>query len=275
MGLSSLDLDVVAEEEARKDKDTVTAGIPKSLLTRSKDTVGSLLGKSGGRDQFRLDAVITAFLEPIYELVIRNGPHNWVFDTDKPSSLDCLLLGYLSLMCPPLRPPKPWIQDTTTAKYPLVLEWTQTLRLECFAGPTLPNDAFVVSESARDKSMKRLPWKVQPPPSQIETALTALRMVLDALPLVPRKSGTIISSSAAGIPEKDLPVSSTVTYSQQPNILARYGLVGGALSLVLLYPMIRNIFSKAGRPTEVRHVFEAGPLGQRNFGEVGRMLGLT
>lgn len=119
LGLSSLDIDT--EDYPSSHGDSV---IPPSLRV-PRNTVSSLLAASPEKSaQIRLDALTTDFLEPLQKL--RNGKRFLVSDRQF-SSLDCLVLAYLSLMLVP-ELPQPWLAKTMQRKFPDMCTWMAELR---------------------------------------------------------------------------------------------------------------------------------------------------
>lgn len=132
---------------------SVSSFIPENLR-RSKHSVSSLLAASPERmAQIRLDALATSCLEPIENL--RAKKRYLVSDTQI-TSLDCLALGYLSLMLIP-ELPQPWLAKTMRHKFPRLSAWTQELRTEIFGGAVGSQDVF--SDKKKGDWGDRLPWQ--------------------------------------------------------------------------------------------------------------------
>lgn len=271
LGLSSLDIETASEEDGNSN--TRGAGnIPKNLVTKPKETVKSMLGKTGHQHQFRLAAVTSDFLEPLQDLVQKNGSHSWVFGTDRASSLDCLILGYMSLANPPLPPPYKWLQNALSARYSELFQWTTNFRQECFGGPINTVDVLHASMTDLPSGQNKLPWRSSAPISAMNIGLTIFRATFDALPLVStyrpdrivRDSGDTAGASSALVKTTQYP-----TYNG-------LGLAGSALGAAIGYFLYMGAFSSSRR-THHDHVFcsRRNNTSQRDFGEAGRMLGLA
>jgi sorting and assembly machinery component 37 len=183
LGLSSLDVGGISEqadEDPDKARTKGTSRIPKSLMSRPKETISNMLGVKGGQNQIRLDAITSDFLEPLCELVQKHGSQSWVFGTEKATSLDCLLLGYMSLASPILRPPHGWLQDALSKKSPVLSQWRTCFRQECFGGPVDATD--VTSRHASIQS--DLPWHPPAAMTVMDAGWSILRASGDALPFV-------------------------------------------------------------------------------------------
>ncbi|CZT07782.1 related to translocase of outer mitochondrial membrane complex, subunit TOM37/Metaxin 1 [Rhynchosporium agropyri] len=157
LGLSSLDIDTDGPQ------DTTQSIIPSSLRI-PKPTVTTLLAASPETNaQIRLTALAEDFFHPLQQL--RKKKAFMVSDTQI-SSLDCLVLGYLSLMLVS-ELPQPWLSRTMREKFPALCAWTQELRETCFGKDSVRlEDAFLIEskDSELDARLKRLrskghlPW---------------------------------------------------------------------------------------------------------------------
>lgn len=277
LGLSSLDIE--AADEGNGDTNVKGAGnIPKSLMAKPKETVTKLLSKSGHKNQFRLDAVTSDVLEPLCELVDKNGSDSWVFGTDKASSLDCLLLAYLSLMSPPLLPPHRWLQAALSSKYPVLLAWTTSFRQECFGGPVGAADVLASSASITNSSRANLPWH---PPSQVSKksmVLTVLATAFEALPIVSELFPVRIKRISPGEARTaggDAEGAATVQSKNYPLLLGGLGLAGSALGAVTTFYFREDLFGRKGITQRTHILRRRNTSSQRDFGEAGRMLGLA
>lgn len=188
LGLSSLDLEAIEEERKREHSAAVAAGqVPKSmnLIQRPQETVTGLLGKTSHPNQFRLDAVTAALLDPLEELLESKrggskGGQRYFFSGEKASSLDCLVVGYLALALVPSLP-YPWLADAMKDKTPLLAEYTQQLRQRCF-GTVDVTDAF--QEAGSSFSRSSLPWQAPERPSVGKVGMTLFDNFCDATPVL-------------------------------------------------------------------------------------------
>jgi sorting and assembly machinery component 37 len=277
LGLSSLDIE--AADKGDGDTNARGAGnIPKSLIAKRKETVTKLLSRSGHQNQFRLDAVTSDVLEPLCDLVEKNGSDSWVFGTDKASSLDCLLLAYLSLMSPPLLPPHIWLQAALSSKYPALLTWTTNFRQECFGGPIDAADVLAGSASRIHRSYTNLPWHLPAQGSMQSMILTVLATAFESLPIVsdyfPDRF-TRISPREARSADSDAKGADTVQSKNYPLLLGGLGLVGSALGAATTFYYREALFSRRENAQRTHYLGRRNMSNQRDFGEAGRMLGLA
>ncbi len=271
LGLSSLDIETAGAE----DGDTVARGagnIPRNLVAKPKETITGMLGKGGHQNQFRLDAVTSDFFEPLRDLVKKNGGQSWVFGTDQASSLDCLLLGYLSLMIPPLMPPRRWLHDALVSRYPVLLEWTNNFRQESFGGPISAADVLFSPTSEKRTSNPCLPWYSPAPASTRDSGLTFLAEILNSLPIFSR----YFSDRIRRTPSRSTKVDST-TMVRVPSypLLGGLGVLGSVLGGFMAYYLYGGSLKSRQRAQQGIGVVKRNMTSQRDFGEAGRMLGLA
>jgi sorting and assembly machinery component 37 len=182
LGLARLDIDT--EEGGPHEKSI----IPESLR-HPRNTVSSLLAASPEVNaQIRLNALATAFFEPLQEL---RGEKRYFVSNKQFSSLDCLILGYFSLMLVP-ELPQPWLANTMRKKFPGLSNWTEALIASVFGPETTLEDAFSAKlgdsvEDVRQKRMRNrgiLPWKTPDNGGVISVSGTFLASVADSIPVV-------------------------------------------------------------------------------------------
>ncbi|KAK3177934.1 hypothetical protein OEA41_000066 [Lepraria neglecta] len=175
LGLDSLDLDTVDDEERERRK--VTDLIPDALRTKNKETVSGLVKQQQGGKRFRLDTLVDALCEPLSALL---GEKRYLFSDESPSSLDCLVLGYLSLVLVPDVPMK-WLRERMESKWPGLVKFVKSGVEECFGGRVRVEDALMGDDG--EEKGKKLPWRA----SELRGAKFAEKMiwngVLDTLPL--------------------------------------------------------------------------------------------
>jgi sorting and assembly machinery component 37 len=146
LGLSGLDVDTAQNEPK---EEGLAAKIPESLK-KPKKSVSALLGRSTQKNKFRLDAVTSDFFGPLDELL---GDRQW-FVGDRPTSLDCLAAGFLSLMQASAVGGQPWLQTALSNKFPRLSKWSEERRSEWFGGAV---SASSVLEA--DVEGHILPWR--------------------------------------------------------------------------------------------------------------------
>lgn len=175
MGLSSLDLEEIEEQRERERSAAVAAGqLPRNLFQRPRETVSSLLGKTSQQNQFKLEALTAELFEPL-RLLLDNK--TYFLSNERPSSLDALALGYLSLALVP-ELPYPWLRESLRTKAPELAQYVERMRQQCF-GVVQVSDAF---GAARKELV--LPWR---PPERITAAKigrTLLNALADATPIL-------------------------------------------------------------------------------------------
>ncbi|PGH33523.1 hypothetical protein GX50_03680 [[Emmonsia] crescens] len=204
LGLTSLDLDVMVEEERQQARDpgNLASKIPKSLVRKPQATVSDLLSKSSKQNRIRLDAMTGAFVAPLEELLGRKG---YLLSSEIPSSLDCLALGYLSLALVP-KLPYPWLRDAATGQAPRLAAYADRLRSRCFgAVPVDVSMAFTDSPALASS----LPWRAPEQVSLGAVGKRALEGIVDSIPIVRQiRANTRLQRAGAeaqgGLEEREL-----------------------------------------------------------------------
>ncbi|RKF64255.1 Metaxin-like protein [Erysiphe neolycopersici] len=152
LGLASFTTDHEKESTVNS-SNSISSFVPENLR-RSKHTVSSLLAASPeSMARIRLDAIATNCLEPIERL---RAKKRYLVSDIQITSLDCLALGYLSLMLIP-ELPQSWLAKTMRQKFPRLSAWTQELRTEIFGGAVGSQDVF--SDKKKGDWGDRLPWQ--------------------------------------------------------------------------------------------------------------------
>lgn len=175
LGLSGLDIDS-EDLEPSPDRSIV----PESLR-RPKNTVSSLLASSPeATAQIRLDALATDVLEPLSKLI---GKKQYMVSDSHFTSLDCLALGYLSLMLFP-ELPQPWLSKVLSKKFPSLCKWTEELRESIFGREVTLSDAFLskTEEGRAHRGRSHLPWKANETGGVIGTSAVFLNTLADSMP---------------------------------------------------------------------------------------------
>ncbi|KHJ36007.1 putative mitochondrial import receptor subunit [Erysiphe necator] len=152
LGLASFNIDREKDSINNSSK-SISSIIPENLR-RSKHTVSSLVTASPECvAQIRLNALAIDCLEPIENL---RAKKRYLVSDVQITSLDCLALGYLSLMLIP-ELPQSWLAKTMRQKFPRLSAWTQELRTEIFGGAVGCQDVF--SDRKKGDWGDRLPWQ--------------------------------------------------------------------------------------------------------------------
>ena len=93
-------------------------------------TVTGLVKERQGGMRFRLDALVDGACEPL-EMML--SEKRWLLSEERVSSLDCLALGYLSLMLVP-DVPMMWLREGMESRWPALCGFVWRGLLVCFGG---------------------------------------------------------------------------------------------------------------------------------------------
>jgi len=181
LGLSGLDIDA----DGTRNQHSI---IPESLRA-SRTTVSSLLAASPeAHARIRLDALARNFLEPLRDLL---GEKKKFFTSDEQfSSLDCLVLGYLSLMLVPDLP-QPWLSKILRTNFSRLCVWTEELKAKIFGPAVTVEDALLRShgsnagvdgEKAEQSSF--LPWAAPQDRDVVGIGHAYLASLANSIPVV-------------------------------------------------------------------------------------------
>ncbi|KAF2202586.1 hypothetical protein GQ43DRAFT_448003 [Delitschia confertaspora ATCC 74209] len=190
IGGASLNRDFEAAKKAAGLPSDSRSNKPKVLqLGRGKGLSG-LLGSPVYAARFRLDALTNELMEPISDLL---GKKDYLFEGDKPSSLDCLAFGYLALMFYP-SVPQPWLKETIQARFPRITRYISRMREELLGGEDIkPADVWSIThsegtveeiETSLHRLAMHLPWRPQPSRGITSGARTAGREIISSLSLL-------------------------------------------------------------------------------------------
>lgn len=263
LGLSSLDVDTAASQ----DSPSGSGNIPKSLMSRQKETVSSLLGRPTHKNQFRLDALTSDFYEPMEALL---GAKEYLLSKSSASSLDCLATGYLSLMVYPDLPHE-WTKASMQTKHLKLAQYTKKM-VEIFYGPPVQvSEAFDgVDEPIGGGG--RLPWQTPPKASFSAMGTMVLSSVADNIPIVNQLRADRQLKQAATDPaldSYDKRQLETIAQGRTREVYSQIATVGGVLGLFMTYLFYEGIVEWPGKSRQ-----EDDKDNNRNFGEAGAMLGL-
>jgi sorting and assembly machinery component 37 len=201
LGMSSLDLQAMEEQRQREHSAAVAAGrVPKNLIARPRDTVSKLLGRTAQQSHFRLEGLTGEFFEPLEAMLGQKAYLLAAKEEDTPSSLDCIVLGYLSLaLVPELT--FPWLRDAMRTKSPRLAAYTERVRRRCFGQTPVEVAHAFTPESAPSSP---LPWRT---PSRISVAAvgsTLLDSLAESTPLLSRLRRYNGLKAGAQSPDADL-----------------------------------------------------------------------
>ena len=175
LGLSSLDITETSDdvhgsgrgtaasdyEAAKKAAGLPTRNEPKAMNMGRAKGLGGLLSSPIYAARFKLDALSNDLLQPLSD---RLGKKDYLLEGDKPSSLDCLVFGYLALVLyAPV--PQAWIKETIQTKFPRIHRYIRRLREDLLGNEDIKTtDAWDVTTGRRTaaESGMRLPWARRP-----------------------------------------------------------------------------------------------------------------
>jgi sorting and assembly machinery component 37 len=159
-----------------------------SLLLPKKDTLKGLLKKPEHAAVFKLNALADDVLAPLQDLLGGEGKDReecFLLDASEPHALDCLALGYLSLMLYPTLPHS-WLADRLRARYPRLVAYTERLRQRLHLhAPAEEITALHQSgpSTIPTTSSSGLPFRAPESPTSIAQRLQEISSaILDSLP---------------------------------------------------------------------------------------------
>lgn len=228
MGLDSLDVDTRAEEGMAPGRGTASAEFEAAkraagLPTDSQPSVmsigrgkglGGFLGTQKYAARFRLDAVSNELLEPLSDLL---GQSDYLLNTAKPSSLDCLAFGYLALMLFPTVP-QAWLKETISTKFPRLATYVHRLREDVLTDEDVSAaHVWTVTTGAATSTTENsnglfLPWTTRSQSFASHT-LVGVREVVGSIPVL-----SSLMNRETGLAAGPLPSSSRIS-SELPSPL--------------------------------------------------------
>ncbi|KAE9366759.1 hypothetical protein N431DRAFT_495164 [Stipitochalara longipes BDJ] len=263
LGLSTLDID------SDDSSPPASQSIIPSSLRRPRNTVSSLLAASPEASaQIRLDALATAFFQPLEKL---RAKKQFFVSESQFSSLDCLVLGYLSLMLVP-ELPQPWLAQCLKKKFPSLCRWTEELRKTVYGPEVTVHDAFLtkLGDSELDLRLKRLrgrghlPWKAADNGGAVAVGSVFLSGVADGIPVIGQLRRNTRMRQHGGLTTEDGVESSSFQYlTVIAGVIAGLGAVAG-------YMFHQGLIS-FGDGEEVKEKGNGAGLGA--LGEAGAALG--
>lgn len=181
LGLSSLDID--SEEQQEEDKNPV----PESL--RTKTGPSSILSSPENAAQIRLHGLAKAFLAPLQDL---RGQGRF-FIGERPTTLDCLAMGYLSLcLFPDL--PSNWLASTIRNEFPMLGAFVHDMQQLFFQGAVRVEDCGIDMSGSTDEEQKErekraigkegLPWSTPPQRGFVDLARTVGAHLVGNVPVI-------------------------------------------------------------------------------------------
>ena len=241
----------------------MTAQIPKSLR-KPRETVSRLLGKSTHRNQFRLDAVTSEFLEAMDDLLVDK---EWLV-SEGVTSLDCMAIGYLALMQMP-QLPHDWLTRAMKDKYPRLEKWTARVARGTFGERTDVAHALSPLKDGSGKPEHGLPWQAPVRPTISAIASSILDNTMDALPIVGQLRANKQlkkSSQDPGLEDYERKQLAVIATNRNRELYSQIFAVGAGISTFVGYLFWTGILQLPKRRSD--------DTGKRSFGAAGAMLGL-
>ena len=268
LGLSSLDVDNAASQ----DRPAGSENVPKTLMSRQRETVSSLLGRPTHKNQFRLDALTSDFYEPLEALL---GGKEYLLSRSSASSLDCLATGYLSLMVYPDLPHE-WSKASMQTKHPKLAQYTKKMVEVFYSPPVRVSEAFDgIGEAVgagKGRQTSKLPWQTPAKASFSAIGSMVLSSIADNVPIVNQLRADRQLKQAATDPaldSYDKRQLETIAQGRTREVYSQIATVGGVLGLFMTYLFYEGIVEWPSRSRQ-----EDDKDNNRDFGEAGAMLGL-
>jgi sorting and assembly machinery component 37 len=284
LGLSSLDLDTPDPASKRNaDHTPGSDSIPASLLRRPRETVTSLLSSPQRRNNIHLHTLTRTFLQPLQELL---GKKKFFFGGDRPSSLDCLAVGYLALaLYPDL--PQPWLAEIMRTDFGRLGGYVHNLVGAFFGGSVSVEQALgagIASAGllnktdaerhrlARERGL--LPWKAPERGGLWTIGSLVLENVLDSVPLVDQLRASNRLSRAAresNLTEEEKKQVRAVAAARRRELFSQVLAVGAGFSAFVGYLFYNGIVSFS--TSEEEEAVDKRSLA--DMGEAGAMLAMA
>lgn len=238
LGLSSLDLEATEEQRKRDHSAAVAAGrIPQNFISRPRETVSNLLGRTSHQHQFRLEALTGELFGPLEELL---SDKTHLLSDRAPSSLDCLAVGYLSLaLIPDL--PLSWLRDSMQRKAPRLSQYIERMRSALFGAVNVA-DAFHTNASSQ------LPWQAPERANLASVGKSLLTSLAESTPILKdlrlnNRLRETVESSDAGLSEVESKSLSDYARGQKKDTLLSVAAVVGGLAAMVGYMIHNGVFS--------------------------------
>lgn len=205
-----MDLDYLGdddEDERRRRK--MADVIPVGLRVTPRQTVTGLVKQTRSAKRFRLDELVDRACEPLQRLL---GKKRYFFSDDKPSSLDCLALSYVSLALKPDVPQK-WLSDGMQERFSTLCAFAERGINESFGGKVSIEEALSLQAPEASANQRHadttLPWRAPTKTGLQITSKMAWEGILQNLPFSHYNSPILPSSPPSSSDSK--PESTTTT----------------------------------------------------------------
>ena len=212
------------------------------------------------KSRIKLDALATAFLEPLNRL---KGRKKYLLSDTHISSLDCEALGYLSLILYPDLP-QPWLKNSMQSKFPDLCDWVRGLAIDHLVEPTDGLGEIKDGGLERTARAQYHPWTMPPKRTLFDVGAHFSARLIDSVPLIRLFRRTPYLQSHGGDLLRTGPLASTWRpfFMTLSSILAGVGLLAG-------YMVHRGKLSLPFYGFQ-----EASPKRLEDYGEAGAALGL-
>ncbi|EOD51359.1 putative mitochondrial import receptor subunit protein [Neofusicoccum parvum UCRNP2] len=245
LGLSSLDIDTVddsptedsfsaGKKNAGIKDDQGPAPYRQSLLPFArKKGLRNLLSQPEYAARFKLDALANDCLIPLDTLLGDDEEKELLLHSPHPTTLDCLVLGYLSLMLYPDLPSS-WLADTIKSRFPRLAQYTARMRdltigsedakaSDLMALNDLRGSPELIAKGRKELGLV-LPWALASQPSIAGTAGSIVWSIATKLPLVNR----------ALVPDPIIPQPGKTPYVPNDTLLTSLTAFAGAVAAGVL-----------------------------------------
>ena len=237
LGLSSLDLENATSSDGDSDSNPTagTLSLPHSLR-KARQSISAAVKSPETASRIRLEVLTEQLLDPLATLLGSTTPkrvsktsgkgESYLVTSTRPSTLDCLAIGYLALFLLP-EVPIPFLATSLKEKYPNLADYVRDGVKRCYGGAVKSEDARsgLRIESVRAKNLEPdnsdedeglelaqyenmdigsgqapvvLPWRDAAPSSVLESVGLVLRDAVEGVPLLGDlvKSDTIMHSQS-------------------------------------------------------------------------------
>ncbi|KAL4796564.1 Tom37 C-terminal domain-containing protein [Aspergillus venezuelensis] len=238
LGLSALDLEETEEQRKREHSAAVAAGrIPQNFISRPRETVSNLLGKSSSGQQFRLEALTGELFEPLEAML---DDKTYMLSGQEPTSLDCIALGYLALaLIPDL--PLPFLRNSMQRKAPRLSQYIERMRQELY-GTVQVSDAF------NTDTKSSLPWQAPQRITFSSVGSTLLETLADSTPIIKdirmnNRLRETAESSGSGLSAVESNLLSSYALGQKKDVLLSVATVVGGVAAMAGYMFHIGLFT--------------------------------
>lgn len=243
LGLASLDLhDPLVNQRKDSREAIVESQIPQSLKKPSNDSVSDILarGTAVSSARIQLESMVSELVKPLHHLLTSQESKTYLIGEGRhPTSLDCLALGYFSLVLVP-NLPSPWLLESMTNQSYQLTAYIKSLQSICFGEQPYTIEALSSKDGGQQSDYK-LPIRLATPPSLRTVTNTIIDSLLDNVAFIPttwrpRKSTQLPcqshrpSSSASSDESENREYTEAMVYARRREKFMTWGtfMLGGA-----------------------------------------------